>query len=101
MAVSYIEINTEQLQTDINAIREQTVRTKNGLDGMMGELEELNGMWQGRANEAFRRQTAKDREFMETMLGEMQKLAESMENARKEYIRCENEVISTVESIRI
>lgn len=101
MAVSYIEMNTDQLQADINQIKELTARVKGSLDGMMGELDELNGMWKGRANDAFRVQTGKDREFMETMLGEMRKLAESMEHAKQEYIRCESGVKSTVESIRI
>ena len=68
---------------------------------MVQDIEELNTMWSGKANLAFCTQFSKDVELMNELLNKMQKLAECMEFASGEYVRCENEVKSLVDSIKI
>ena len=101
MAITYIEIDTELLQTDINELEENVKKAKKSLDGLSAELEELNTMWKGTANMAFRTQVNGDLSTMDNLLQEMSKLADCMTHAKSEYIKCENEVKSTVGDIRI
>lgn len=101
MAVTYIEIDTEQLNRDIQELEQVTARAESSLEGMMNEIGELNAMWKGQANWAFRTQMGKDQSIMTELLNEMKRLAECMTFASQEYVRCENEVKSAVDSIRI
>lgn len=101
MAITYIEIDTALLQSDIEELRTNTAAARRSLDALKAELEELNTMWSGKANMAFRIQANKDCNAMEGMLQKMDQLAESMTHAGKEYAVCENQVKSAVDDIRI
>lgn len=101
MAITYIEIETEQLKRDTQELLENKQKAETVLNEMVGEIEELNAMWSGKANMAFRTQFNKDVELMKALLEKMQKLAGCMDFASAEYAKCENEVKSLVDSIRI
>lgn len=101
MAITYVEIDTSILQTDVKELEENIARAEKSLEGLKTELNELNTYWQGKANMAFRAQVSKDYSLMEEMLQEMHKLAECMTHAGDEYVKCENEVLNTVKNIRI
>lgn len=101
MAITYIEIDTDQLKRDTQELLENKQKAESVLNEMVHEIEELNTMWSGRANMAFRSQFGKDVQLMQELLGKMQKLGECMEFAAEEYIRCESEVKTLVDSIKI
>lgn len=101
MAVTYIEVETEQLKRDTQELLENRQKAENVLKEMVQEIEELNTMWSGKANRAFRIQFAADVAMMQELLEKMKKLAECMEYASTEYVRCENEVKTLVDSIKI
>lgn len=101
MAITYIEIETDQLKRDSQELFENKQHAETILNEMVQEIEELNTMWSGRANLAFRMQFNKDVELMRELLEKMKKLSECMDYASEEYVRCENEVKTLVDSIRI
>lgn len=101
MAVSYIEIDTEQLKRDTQELIENRNSAETALKEMIQEIEELNAMWSGKANRAFRVQFNNDVTLMYELLNKMDKLADCMEYAEREYVKCENEVRTMVDSIRI
>lgn len=101
MSIQYIEIDTKQLNADISGLEVNISSGKKNLESMKSELDALNAMWTGRANLAFRSQVANDCNLMASMLSEMEKLSECMENAKKEYIRCEQSVKNAVNGIQI
>lgn len=101
MAVQYIEIDTDQLKRDTQELLENKQYAEAVLNEMVQDIEELNTMWSGKANQAFRTQFGKDVELMRELLAKMDKLAECMEFAAGEYVRCENEVKTLVDSIKI
>ena len=101
MAISYIEIDTGQLNKDIGDLDADIKRAEKTLTDMVQEMEELNSMWQGQANMAFRVQFQNDNVMMQELLEEMIKLEECMRYASSEYVKCENEVKDMVDSIRI
>lgn len=99
--ITYMEIDTAQLNTDIREIEAGTARVRNSLQGLKDEMDELNAMWKGQANMAFRRQVNLDCSLMSVLLEKMDRLAGCMVYAVSEYVRCEQEVRDTVDSIRI
>lgn len=101
MAITHIEIDTDMLKSDVGEIESGIDNAKKALEALMSELEELNTMWKGKANVAFRMSAKKDHEAMLRMISEVEKLKESMCKAAKEYEKCESEVKSMVDSIRI
>jgi WXG100 family type VII secretion target len=101
MAITYIEIDTAQLDKDTVQLENSIDSVRKALDALQTEFEELNGMWEGTANLAFRVQVASDEEALSEMLSEMQKLADCMQNASKEYVKCEDAVHNMVDNIRI
>ena len=101
MAISYIEIDTGQLNKDIGDLGESIKKAEKTLSDMVQEMEELNSMWQGQANLAFQAQFQNDNVLMQELLQEMLKLEECMRYASGEYVKCENEVKDMVDSIRI
>lgn len=99
--ITYVEVDTERLNRDIQELNESLAKVQGSLVSMMEEIEEMNGMWTGRANLAFRLQVNRDRELMEALISETRHLSECMAYAGNEYVRCENDVKSAVEAIRI
>lgn len=101
MAITYIEIDTGQLNKDIGDLDESIKKAEKSLAEMVQEIEELNSMWQGQANLAFQAQFQKDNILIQELLQEMLKLEECMKYASGEYVKCENEVKDLVDSIKI
>lgn len=98
---SYIEIDTEQLKRDTEELLNNEKNAESALQEMVQEVNELNTMWSGKANRAFRTQFNKDVTLMTELLEKMKRLAECMEFASTEYVKCESEVKALVDSIRI
>lgn len=99
--ITYMEINTAQLNADIRELEAGTVKVRNSLQGLKGEMEELNGMWKGQANMAFRRQVKLDCSLISALLEKMDRLAGCMAYAANEYVRCEQEIKNALDDIRI
>lgn len=98
---TYIEIDTEQLKRDTQELQSNEKSAESALQEMVQEVNELNTMWSGKANQAFRTQFNKDVELMTELLEKMKRLAECMEFASTEYVKCEQEVRTLVDGIRI
>lgn len=101
MAISYVEVDTEQLKRDTQELKERTNYAGAVLEDMVKDIEELNTMWSGEANQAFCNQFQNDVTMMEMVLEKMQMLAKCMEFAAAEYVKCETDVKVLVDSIRI
>ena len=70
------------------------------LKNMFQEIQTLNSMWKGAANQAFNVQFAQDYSTMEELISMMKQYAESLEYAAAEYETCENQVLETVRTLR-
>lgn len=101
MSVNYIEIDTGQLNRDIQEMDEMINAADKSFADMIQEIEELNMMWKGTANMTFQMQFEQDTVLMKELLAEMGKLSEYMKYASSEYVKCEKEVKSMVDNIRI
>lgn len=101
MNIQEIAVNTNDLQRDINAMKNALDQVKKRTDSMFQEVNALNGMWEGPAHEAFARQFAADYQIMQELQKEVEKLIECMQYADKEYLSCESSITTIINSIRI
>ena len=101
MAISYIKTDTDQMAGDIGQINESIANVKKSMNELALELEQLNEMWKGEANRAFQAQVVKDFDYMKQLVMKLEKFADNMEGAKRDYIRCENNVIDMVNNVRI
>lgn len=97
----YIEVNMTALEQDTKELRETLALVKNDMGAMFGTVQELDGMWDGPANEAFNRQFEADRQVLEELCKSVDDILDSMENAQKEYRKCEAGVREEIDKIRI
>jgi len=101
MASVFIEIDTEQLERDRTALEEGLGQMRQILKNVYEQMEELDGMWDGPANEVFQQQFASDRQEFEAACQEVQGLIDSFAHAKEEYEKCEEQVNAAVAAIRI
>lgn len=101
MAISYIKTDTNQLADDIRQVKESIARIEQSRGELSNEIAQLNRMWKGVANLEFRSQLEKDFAYMDAILSELHLFVREMENAKQNYGRCENEVLGTVNAVRI
>lgn len=99
MAVHF-EVDIQRLNHDIERAKVCLKFLNSNLNSMFGEIKELDAMWDGQANQAFNIQFNNDYEMMKTVCTNLQKLIESLEYARAEYIKCEQQVGSAVRSMK-
>lgn len=101
MAITYLEVDTGQLQADAKELKEVAANAKKELDQFKEEMDVLCTMWKGKTSTAFAEQVNSDYARMMFLLNKMQKLSFHMEHARKEYENCEKTVQSSIDAIRI
>lgn len=97
----YIKISTESLKSDSNKINELVISAEKQLQTIYNEIEILDGMWEGPANEAFVKQFAQDYELFKNMCSFVRDFSNDMNNAAIEYERCENNVKDAIKAIRV
>lgn len=99
--ITYMEVDTARLNEDVRELERGTAKVRSSLQGLKGEMEELNGMWRGQANMAFRRQVNLDCSLISALLEKMDRLAGCMTYAANEYAWCEQEIKNALADIRI
>lgn len=101
MSVSYLKINTAALQSDANELNSLLQQVRSNLDNMYTSVNTLDGMWDGKANNAFNAQFADDHTRFSEICTAIEKLISDMQEAANKYNNCENEIYSTISSINI
>lgn len=96
-----LEINTDFLAGDIRAMEEQLNQTNRLLHEIYAEVEEMNAMWEGPANQAFCRAFHKDQDRFSQITKGMQEYLQQLQAAGRAYEACEHAASKTVASIRI
>lgn len=97
----YIKISTESLKSDSNAIFELAVAAEKQLQAINSEIEVLDNMWEGAANEAFTKQFTQDYEMFKRICKYVKDFAEDMNDAAIEYEECENSVRDAIKAIGV
>lgn len=101
MANQEIAVNTDTLASDIAELNGALETARKVLNDMFTQIQELDAMWDGPANDEFNRQFANDHENAKGMCATVQSLIECMEYAKEQYNSCENQVNGIVSAINI
>lgn len=101
MGCGYVRVNSTVLANDADSIKSSLERISSSVDEMYEQIEVLNGMWKGTANSAFKEKFAGDYQEIKSFIDEIKSFADKLENDSRDYERCERNVISMIESLRI
>lgn len=101
MANQEITINTDTLASDIAELNSALETARRTLSDMFTQIQELDAMWDGPANDEFNKQFTNDHENAKGLCATVESLIACMEYAREQYNSCENQVNGIVSAIRI
>jgi WXG100 family type VII secretion target len=101
MANQEITVNTDTLASDIAELTSRLNMARRMLTDMFAQIQELDAMWDGPANNEFNRQFANDHENAKGLCQTVESLINCMEYAKEQYNSCENQVNGIVSAINI
>lgn len=101
MANQEITVNIDTLASDIAELNNTLSTARKMLGDMFTQIQELDAMWDGPANDEFNKQFVNDHENAKEMCATVQSLIECMEYAKEQYNSCENQVNGIVSAINI
>jgi uncharacterized protein YukE len=101
VANSFFEIDTGILNQNIDEMRQQLENLKAKFDELISNINELDAMWDGPANDAFKLQFLEDCETYKDYCDVMTDYIECLEFASREYDSCESKVRSAIDAVRI
>ena len=96
-----IATNTDRMQSDLNLLEEQIVKMDTAFQAAWDAVEALNATWEGPAHDTLVAQFLQDQETVKTMIISLRNYREELENAKKEYETCEQNVNSLVRSMDV
>lgn len=97
----YIKVSTQGIGRDKDSIQQELEGIGQSVESLYQEMQSLGQTWEGPAWQNFQGQVASDIENMQLICEKISGFLEHMEYARTEYQKCENQVGSLVDSIRI
>lgn len=101
MSVSYIEIDTNRLEQDMDTLSSCMERSRQCLKDIADIVGALDGQWEGAANSMFNKRILEEIEFLKEIIKEVAELLECLGYADKEYMECENSVADIIAAVRI
>jgi uncharacterized protein YukE len=96
-----VSVDTNNLRMDITNLEDALKKAKIQLKDMFTQVEELDEMWDGPANETFRKQFKKDYDDSLAICDTVDDIIECLKYAREQYDLCENGVESLISKINI
>ena len=97
----YIRVTTENIGRDKESIQNELSGIERAVDGLYQEMQSLSQTWEGPAWQNFQSQVSSDIENMHAVCEKVSGFVSHMEYALKEYQKCEDQVQSLVDNIRI
>lgn len=96
-----IVVNTNTLASDADNFENHIEAANARLESMKQNIDELNTMWKGQANEAFKQQFMIDYADMKEIINKCRKYKNLLSSAVTEYNKCDSQVNSLVNRIKI
>lgn len=97
----YIKVNTEALRNDSGKILELLGEVERQFREIYEEVNVIDGMWDGPANETFVAQFVSDYEMFAGTCSFIRSFAEDLGNAAAEYERCDEGVREAIKAIKV
>ena len=96
-----LKINTGRLGSDAGQVKTLKDKMEKELTSMKSEIDAMNSMWQGPAKQEFVKAFEDDRSAAAEVIRELKSLQGFETQAKDKYEKCEHQVSSLVDSIRI
>lgn len=96
-----IAIDTRQLSAGIRDMREDLDQLHSCSMRLMDAVQQLSGLWEGPAHAVFADAFQRDSQWLEQQLKGLVNYTNDLEQARRDYDRCDETVRGLVNSIQI
>lgn len=96
-----IEMDTSLLARDIDNLESTLTQLETRLGKMFDAINKMDAMWNGSANSAFNAQFKNDYDTCKSMCGILRELIGSLNHAKEEYDKCEQNISGMIQSIKI
>lgn len=97
---SYISVDTDRLKNDINATRSNMSLVAELISEVYDDVQQLNGMWQGKAHDGFVKAFEKDFNSTKLIIKEIDKIISDVDAKNNELIKCEDMVIGIASALK-
>lgn len=96
---SYLSVDTDRLKGDVREAKADMDAIRESISRIFDEVNQLNGMWKGRANVAFTKTFKKDYARIKAIVKKINNDIDGIGRKNDELIRCENMVIDIASSL--
>ena len=96
-----VEVDISTLKSDVGEMQEKLTLVNNDMIAMFDAVEALDATWDGPASETFRMQFLADKQIFEELSTAVEGILNSIEHAVEQYTKCEAEVSSIIDGIKI
>lgn len=101
MAISEIGVHTGRMNQDIKALWQGLAQARSHIRQLSHQMDALNRMWEGAANETMRQRFQTDYENMQELCSFLQQLITELETSCAAYDACENNVSNLIGTLSI
>lgn len=101
MVSDKIKVNTTRLNSDQITVELDIKKIKNEINNLKTTVNQLYGMWDGPAKEAFKQAVSDDMEAINTVIKNLEKITSFEEEAKKKYESCEKNVSGLISGMKI
>ena len=96
-----VEVDISTFRSDASNMADMLSAVRKDMEGMFQAVEALDATWDGPSSEAFKLQFLADKQAFEELATAVDGIIASIDNAVGLYTKCEAEVSSTIDSIKI
>lgn len=96
-----IEIDITKLGSDLSQLTNLKKTASTNMDELVAAIQALNATWEGTAHDTFLSEFTSDQSKMEEALSALEEFLQAVEYAQQEYSKCEQNVGSLVDGIRV
>ena len=101
MSVTYFGVNTDTLRSDVSKIEESFNSMKSRIAEIYENVEALNALWDGPANDSFNQAFKQDHSNVNAYFTTLNNIIEQLDRSRENYDKCETEVENMVDSLHV
>ena len=96
-----IGTSTERMKSDITQYGNSVQKVDDALKNAFAAIEALHSTWSGPAHDTLTAQFAADQSVMMDVLKDLREYGTDLENAKTEYEKCESNVESLINSMKV
>ena len=101
MAELEIGVHTGQMGSDVKSLESLIGKLRNDAQRLKSEMDNMNQMWEGTANDVMRLRFQTDYEDILALLQILDKMRQDLETMKKEYETCDNMVGDVVRNLSV